>query len=192
MRQIGNISAHRGTEFKHRVIFMELKTNQEGKMRLGHSKVGLVKIPPSKMKTFTKNSLVTSIIIASLLLVLFGVIGVVLHRAAGVFMSTVETSDEEYCEELNHYHLELSKELGHGRFVGNPYQFFVDNGNYYLKSGNIVLAQEDFQRALKVEPYGEEARLGLIKVLEHHCSVDSIHCEELEEQRVFADRMGFR
>lgn len=192
MGQFGKIPGHSGTEFKHRVGFKRVKAYQKNKMRISTSEVEKVSVPPSELRNYEGYSLFTSLFTSFVILVFCGLIGSLLYVAGSVLMERIETTDEAHNYEVEQDRLYNDEIYSYKRFAtDNPYKLFTDTGNYHLTSGEMRSAQEEFQRALKVEPYGKEARLGLIKILDYYCCVRSIYCEQLDEQVTFAEGMGF-
>lgn len=73
----------------------------------------------------------------------------------------------------------------------HAYHFLVDNAHGSLAGKDYRLAIYEFQSALKIAPYGKEARLGLLKAMQERCLKLDEYCDEIAEQAAFVEGMGW-
>lgn len=178
------IPGHSGTDFKHRKAFSKVKayqkTRKSVRKHIASSKFGdpgivsqLQEARTSKANTFATYLSIGSKLFFALALLTTFVLGMnwVLNRPISI------SPEPE--------NLAFKKELR------DAYHVLVTTGNNFLLGGSLDEAQSEFVRAIKIDEYGELARIGLTKVLAKKCELYNEFCEEAVQQKDFLKEMGY-
>lgn len=84
-----------------------------------------------------------------------------------------------------------TKREGFSEKEQHAYNFLVSSGHKSLAIKDYRVAAYEFNQALKIAPYGKNARLGLVATLKEMCAENHSYCKRAEEQSAFVERMGW-
>lgn len=183
------ITGHSGTEFKHRKAFEKIKSYQEQSKHAKNAfnedsfKLPITSSVPTnyqeaykqerRIKLFFK----LPVFIVSVILIGF------------VFIK----SSNHYKDALNarNYQQKIALETIMEAVHREDYLFLVNSGYYYFRRKKLSTAQWEFTRALSIDEYGKDARIGLTRTLIERCKAYHEGCEEIQTNLDFIRGMKY-
>ncbi len=183
------IAGHSGTSFKHRKAFEKIKSYQE------QSKNEKTSFDEGTYKLPIKSSVQTNYQEANKQdrrMRLFFKLPVFLISVI-VFSFVFVKSSKYYKNMLNARNQQEIIGFKTVQETGNleDYIFFVNSGYYHLRRKQTSTAQSEFIRALSIDKYGKDARIGLTKTLIERCKDYHEGCEEIQANLNFIRGMKY-
>jgi hypothetical protein len=177
MAYVGNwISGHSGTAQKSKKVFARRKQWAKGRLPSEGTNDGERKVVGEYELHPGGNGIADG---------LFLLLAILLLGACGWWVQGVNASSATASHDIEKQRDGFSDEEKHA------YQFLVDSGSRNLDFKDHRLAIYEFNEALKIAPYGKEARLGLLKAMELRCATTGEYCDRAEEQYTFVKEMGW-
>ncbi len=180
------IRGHSGTQQKHRKVFENIKRYKKkiGPKRNSKSCMNdRFSMPENDARKFTDSKLSKRLKLGFISIILISLISSV------YVISTTESINVIEIHNVKSRQIQKDKIKFEAEQKLIDYNYFVESGFSHLKINNLNEAQWEFVRALYVDEYGINARIGLLKVLEIRCEKDGKYCAEAEENRVYLNEM---
>ncbi len=182
------ISGHSGTSFKHRKAFVKIKEYYNKNKKVSRNKSNEKEISEKeggcqreyKVKKFDK------VINLGFKLPLFIVFTIALIIVGKNYTRALSKSFLE-----NRSNAQIERALNDKIESENAYRVLTRTGFDYLRYEQLNEAQSEFTRALKINSYGKEARIGLTKVLEKKCNLYGEFCKEAELNLEYLKQMNY-
>ncbi len=172
----GSIPGHTGTQQKHKRVFARRKQWAKGRPLYDSEEIGKRRVVGEYQLQNTSGELSNWIfLLLGLLLIGAGCWwGTAINSSSYGNPVTIEQKPKSFTKEETH-----------------AYNFLVKSGHRSLAVKDYRVAAYEFNQALKIVPYGKEARLGLVKVLTLNCAEYQEFCDKIEEQKTFVKQMGW-
>ncbi len=181
------IAGHSGTEFKHRKAFSKIKHYHQQssvKNNVPGTEEFLLPIPATVptnyLQAYQKERSIKLLINLPVFLIAISLVGYLLIN----FSNECEKSFvQNYERGLSN--LEKNKEEKIRRIKN--FTYFYNSGNYHLQKNELLKAQKKFTRALALDEYNIDARIGLTETLIAQCQQYHLFCKEAQIQLDFLD-----
>ena len=183
------ISGHSGTDFKHRKLFSEINKYNRTRKSINKSKTNKkensAKNKPiikkdyeiSKYDKYVRLGIKLPIFLTFLTLMIVGA-----KSYSNVMEDILGEASLKSKESLTIKEKEDNE---------NAYKVLVESGSQYMKSELLDEAYFEFVRALNVDKYGKDARIGLTKVLVKKCKLKNQNCYEAELNINYLKEMNY-
>lgn len=172
----GKIPGHTGAQQKHKKVFARRKQWAKGRPLAGSGEEGKRSVVGKYQLQNTGGGLSDWI---------FLLLGGLLIGAGCWWGSAINYSPDGSQIVIEQKPQNFTKEEIHA------YNFLVKSGGNSLIAKDYRVAAYEFNQALKIAPYGKEARLGLVKTLTLNCAEYHEFCDRVEEQANFVEQMGW-
>jgi len=183
------ITGHSGTEFKHRKAFSKIKSYKEsGNHKKNKSDSGefilpiKASVPTDYQHAYRQDRKMRLYFKLPVFLITLTLISLVLLKNCGKYESSVESRNHQA---LMDYTIE-QKDAN-----AESYIFFLNSGYYHLNRNELNTAQWEFTRALYIDEYGKEARIGLTRTLIAQCKEYQKECDNIQVNLDFLHNMKY-
>lgn len=177
------IPGHSGSEFKHRTVFSKRKTAESSSSK---SEVFALPItastPTDYQKIYAQDRKVRLFFKLPVFLISVLIIGYVTLDSSSYFKDALNPRNHEQFNRIN-----TVKETE----IIHDYVFFINSGYYHLRNNDLYTAQREFTRALKLDEYNIDARIGLTKTMIERCKQFHEVCEEVQPHLNFLRKMKY-
>jgi len=184
----GKISGHTGTEHKHRKAFSKIKSYQQSQNRSNYSKSGdfilpiKSSVPTNYQQAYQQDRKFKLFFKLPVFLITIIVIGFVFVKSSSHYKDALNARNYHQKQDLEAIKMQVQRD---------DYLFLVHSGYYYYRRKQLSTAQSEFIRALSIDEYGKDARIGLTKTLIERCIAYHEGCEEIQPNLDFIRGMKY-
>jgi len=183
------IAGHSGTSFKHRKAFDKRKAyqKQSSNTKKSADKTSIKlpiksSVPTDYQKAYQQERRFKLFFKLPVFLITIIVIGFVIVNSSSHYKEALNARNHS-----NKIELEMVMEA----VQREDYLFLVNSGYYYYRRKKLDTAQWEFTRALSIDEYGKEARIGLTRTLIEQCKEYHRACDEISENIEFIRGMKY-
>ncbi|MFT4664393.1 MAG: tetratricopeptide (TPR) repeat protein [Polaribacter sp.] len=177
------IPGHSGTAFKHRKAFNSIKEYDNKSISYNrkdkrNSKMHPKLAPKIYQEAIRSSSWIDKQIRLSLLLTFI----VMMFYGITACYNALPNRQSKIYSYLKTYELEQQR---------NAYRILVHSGKSYMIGNQFQEANDEFARALKLFPYGKEARIEITKLYLITCELQNNYCDLIEKNIRFLEEMNY-
>ena len=152
------ISGHSGSEFKHRKAFSQRRTSENSASKTEVFALPIIDAQPTDyQKIYDQDRKLRLFFKLPLFLIALIVIGYVTIGSSSANKAALNAENNEQFNTV--------KETE----IIQDYDFYINSGYYYLGKNKLNTAQREFTRALGIDEYNIDARIGLTKTMIERC-----------------------
>ena len=177
------ISGHSGSEFKHRTAFSKRKTLKSSSSESGDFALPITdSLPTDYQKIYDQDRKMRLFFKLPVFLISLMVIGYVTLGSSSHYEDALKDRNYEQLSSANT--VEETEAF-------QDYAFYSNSGYYHLRNNQLYIAQREFSRALEIDEYNIDARIGLTKTMIERCRQLHEVCEEVQPQLDFLRKMKY-